>query len=110
MCRVISLPPKSPIVLLLHSFNYRPSSPLPQIASDSLAEQLTLLDCELFMKINPLEYLSYSFKLKPLSPHVATCGSANLEAAIRRFKEEQAWVEAELCLPDVRKKQMLLFA
>lgn len=58
---------------------------LMQIVPTTVAEQLTLLNTDLFLSIHPSEYLNEDFPLLPLAATIPVASSANLKVCAALF-------------------------
>jgi len=64
-----------------------------EISADEIARVMTLLDYELFSRIDPLEFYHNIFKSKNLN-------ISNLNTFVNRFNEINMWVITEVCSKD----------
>ena len=81
-------------------------SMLMQYSSDDIAEQLCLVDSQLYQSIHPIEFLNYIWRKKGEEDEYPT---PMLDRFISRFDNESYWVATEICdAKDLKKRTQIL--
>eukprot|EP00834_Sanchytrium_tribonematis_P004548 NODE_230_length_12188_cov_0.969890.p2 type:complete len:857 gc:universal NODE_230_length_12188_cov_0.969890:4046-6616(+) len=81
-------------------------SMLIQYSSDEVAEQLSLVNSQLYQSIHPIEFLNYIWRKKGEEEEYPT---PMLDRFISRFDNESYWVATEICdTKDLKKRIQIL--